>query len=182
VDLGTSFLRSGARVGIRPPALTDEQEFTELRRASEEFHRPWEPLPAPEPYSTQAFQALVASQGEPARRFRFLLCRLDDGAILGLVNINEVVRGIFQSGYLGYWIGAPFARQGFMREGLRLVIEHAFEELLLHRLEANIIPENGASLALVRSLGFHREGLSPRYLKIAGQWRDHERWALLSDE
>ena len=97
------------------------------------------------------------------------------------MNINEVVRGIFQSGYLGYWIGAPFARQGYVREGLALVVGHAFEELLLHRLEANIMPENAASLALVRGLGFRREGLSPRYLKIAGEWRDHERWSILAD-
>jgi ribosomal-protein-alanine N-acetyltransferase len=181
VDLGATYLREGPRVGLRAPALSDEQEFHELRRQSEEFHRPWEPLPAPRPYSSEAFAALVASQGEAARRFRFLLRRRSDDAILGLVNLNEVVRGIFQSGYLGYWIGAPFARQGYMREGLALVLEYAFEELLLHRLEANILPENAASLALVRSLGFQREGLSPRYLKIAGEWRDHERWAVLAD-
>lgn len=181
MDLGATYLREGPRVGIRPPALSDREEFQELRRQSESFHQPWEPLPPPRPYSERAFAALVESQGESARRFRFLLCRRDDGAILGLVNINEVVRGIFQSGYLGYWIGAPFARQGFMREGLELVVGHAFEELLLHRLEANIMPENAASLALVRGLGFRREGLSPRYLKIAGEWRDHERWSILAD-
>src|SRR5439155_18144352 len=81
-----------------------------------------------------------------------------------------------------YWIGAPFARQGYMTEGLPLAIEYGFRRLSLHRIEANIQPRNVASIALVKRVGFRREGCSRRYLKIAGRWRDHERWAILAED
>jgi ribosomal-protein-alanine N-acetyltransferase len=111
-----------------------------------------------------------------------LLVLRPEERIVGAIHMNEIVRGVFQSAYLGYWIGAPHARRGYMTEGLGLALTHAFKRLGLHRLEANIRPENTASLALVRRLGFRREGLSPRYLKIAGRWCDHERWAILAEE
>jgi ribosomal-protein-alanine N-acetyltransferase len=104
------------------------------------------------------------------------------GDLVGVANISEIVRGSFRSAYLGYYAFAPYHRQGLMREGLSLVIAQAFRRLRLHRLEANIQPANRASLRLVRRLGFRREGYSPRYLKVRGRWRDHERWALLADE
>ena len=95
--------------------------------------------------------------------------------------VSEIVRGNFRSAYLGYYAFAPHQDQGLMTEGLRLVIADAFGRLRLHRLEANVQPGNKASRRLVRRLGFRREGYSPRYLKIRGRWRDHERWALLAD-
>ena len=98
-----------------------------------------------------------------------------------MVNISNSVMGAFRSAYLGYYAFAGFARQGLMREGLRAVVKHAFGTLKLHRLEANIQPANIASIALVRSVGFKLEGYSPRYLKIFGRWRDHERWAILAN-
>lgn len=100
----------------------------------------------------------------------------------GKINLNEIVRGPAQSAYLGYWIGAPYAKQGYMTEALPLALSHAFQVLGLHRVEVNIMPMNRPSLALVRRAGFHREGDSPRYLKIAGRWSDHERWALLAED
>ncbi len=103
------------------------------------------------------------------------------GDLVGVINLSEIVRGAFQSAYLGYYAFAPHAGQGLMAEGVRLVIRDAFRRLRLHRLEAGVQPGNRASLALVRALGFRREGYSPRYLKIAGRWRDHERWALTRD-
>jgi ribosomal-protein-alanine N-acetyltransferase len=99
-----------------------------------------------------------------------------------VVNISEIVRGIFQSAYLGYYAFEPLAGHGLMRQGLGRVIDHAFDKMRLHRLEANIQPQNRRSIRLVRSLGFRREGLSRRYLRIAGHWRDHERWALLAED
>src|SRR5438045_2761268 len=91
-------------------------------------------------------------------------------------------RGARQSAYLGYAVGQPYARQGYMRDGLELVLRHAFVNLDLHRIEANIQPGNRASIALARGAGFRREGFSRRYLKIGGRWRDHERWAILAEE
>ena len=101
--------------------------------------------------------------------------------LVGVVNISEIVRGPFCSAYVGYYAFEPFAGRGFMTEGLRQVIDHLFGKMKLHRLEANIQPENRRSIDLVKRLGFRKEGYSPRYLKVAGRWRDHERWALLSD-
>jgi len=101
---------------------------------------------------------------------------------VGALELSQIARGGFQSAYLGYYVGAPFAGQGYMTEGLALGITHAFRVLRLHRLEANIQPSNRASIALVKRLGFRREGYSRRYLKISGRWRDHERWAILRDD
>ena len=111
-----------------------------------------------------------------------LLCRAEDDAIMGFFNLSQIVRRRLQSAYLGYAVGQPFAGQGYMREGIELVLRHAFTTLQLHRIEANIQPGNANSLALARGAGFRREGFSPRYLKIGGRWRDHERWAILVDE
>lgn len=111
-----------------------------------------------------------------------LVCRVSDDAIVGAFNLSQIVRGAFQSAYMGYQVFAPFQRQGYMSAAMPLVLRHAFRTLKLHRVEANIQPENRASLRLVRRVGFRKEGYSPRYLKIARRWRDHERWALLSEE
>jgi ribosomal-protein-alanine N-acetyltransferase len=102
--------------------------------------------------------------------------------LVGVIAISEIVRGSFQSAYLGYYAFVPHNEKGFIRAGLIRVINYAFRDLRLHRLEANIQPGNHNSVGLVRSLGFQLEGLSPRYLKIAGRWRDHERWAIRREE
>ncbi|QGO64523.1 GNAT family N-acetyltransferase [Piscirickettsia salmonis] len=99
--------------------------------------------------------------------------------LIGVFNISEIVRGCFQSAYLGYYAFEPFANQGYMTQGLRLLVEHAFNTLKLHRLEANIRPENNASSKLVKKVGFQKEGYSPNYLYLDGAWRDHERWAII---
>jgi ribosomal-protein-alanine N-acetyltransferase len=112
----------------------------------------------------------------------YLIRLRPSGALVGVAALSEIVRGLFRSAYLGYYAFAPHDGQGLMREGLSLVIAQAFGRLRLHRLEANIQPDNRASRWLVRMLGFRREGYSPRYLKVRGRWRDHERWALLADE
>lgn len=174
---------AGERTLLRSPYLADEDEYLALRRASADFHRPWEPAPPAglDVHSPEAFRAFLAGS-RCERRLRTLLCRRDDGCIVGGINFNEIVRGPFQNAFLGYWIGAPFARRGYMREGLALALDFAFGEFGLHRVEANVRPENVASIALVRGAGFRLEGYSRRYLEIAGNWCDHERWALLADD
>jgi ribosomal-protein-alanine N-acetyltransferase len=167
--------RSSSRVYLRQPALTDETEFLASARASRGLHRPW--LSAP--LTPDQFRLYLQRMQAPAN-LGLLVCRREDGALAGVVNISNIVLGMLRSGYLSYYAFAGFERQGLMREGLRAVVRHAFRALKLHRLEANIQPGNVASIALVRSCGFTKEGYSPRYLKISGRWRDHERWAILA--
>jgi ribosomal-protein-alanine N-acetyltransferase len=165
------------RVYLRNPVLADEEEFTSLMRASKAFHRPW----ASAPHDHERFMAYI----EDSQRENFealLVCRRYDDAIIGFFNISQIVRRLFQSAYLGYAAGRPYAGHGYMGEAIQQVLAVAFVDLGLHRLEANIQPGNEPSLALARSAGFQREGFSPRYLKIGGRWRDHERWAILGED
>ena len=165
------------RIRIRPLGVDDEAAFISAVKRSRSVHHPWV-SPAD---SSETFRAYLERMEEPDSH-AFLVCRADTDEIAGVVNITNVVLGPFCSGYLSYYVFASHERQGFMREGLKAVVRHAFEELGLHRLEANIQPGNEASIAFVRSVGFEKEGYSPRYLKVGGEWRDHERWAILGPE
>jgi [ribosomal protein S5]-alanine N-acetyltransferase len=169
--------RVGARVYLRAPETADRAEFVALMYASRSFHRPW----ATAPTDDEAFDAYLADSRRPDFQ-AMLVCRLDDRAILGFFNLSHITRGSLQSAYLGYAIGSIYAHQGYMRDGIELVLQDAFDALHLHRIEANIQPGNHASIALARGAGFAREGFSPRYLKIGGRWRDHERWAILAED
>jgi [ribosomal protein S5]-alanine N-acetyltransferase len=166
-----------ARVYLRAPASTDREEFIALMRASRSFHRPW----ATAPTDHERFDAYLADAGRPDFE-AILVCRREDLAIIGFFNLSQIERGAMQSAYLGYAAAKAFAGRGYMREGIELVLRHAFLTMRLHRIEANIQPGNHASIALARGAGFRREGFSPRYLKISGRWRDHERWAILAED
>jgi [ribosomal protein S5]-alanine N-acetyltransferase len=168
-------------VFLRRPVASDEDEFLALRKASAAFLSRWEPL-APRGASERGAMRRMSAANRNGRCEKLLICSNLDGRILGYVAVNEIVRGAFQCGYLGYWIGAPHARRGYMTEALELMLRHGFGALGLHRLEANIIPGNQPSIRLVTHAGFRKEGLSKSYLEIAGRWRDHERWALLREE
>lgn len=163
------------RIHLRPPALPDQAEFLSLARASSALHHPWVSAPA----TAEQFAAFLEKMVPPMHR-SFLVCHRDTHQIVGVINITNIVMGVFRSGYLGYYVFAGYERQGLMRAGLQAVVRHAFASLKLHRLEANIQPANAASIALAKSCGFIKEGYSPRYLKIGGRWRDHERWAILA--
>ena len=165
------------RVYLRTPARADRAEFVSLMRASRAFHRPW----ATAPTDDEAFDAYLLDSRRPDFE-AMLVCRREDRAILGFFNLSHITRGSLQSAYLGYAVASEFTNQGYMREGIGLVVREAFNTLRLHRIEANIQPGNQASIALARGAGFRREGFSPRYLKIGGEWRDHERWALLAED
>jgi [ribosomal protein S5]-alanine N-acetyltransferase len=151
-------------------------EFLAAVRRSRKLHGRW----VSAPWTPTAYRAYLRRLRDPAH-VGYLVCLCDSGELVGVVNINEIVRGAFQSGYLGYYAFAPLERRGLMAEGLALAIDEAFRTLRLHRLEANVQPTNIASIRLIRRLGFRREGYSPRYLKIRGRWRDHERWAIVAD-
>jgi [ribosomal protein S5]-alanine N-acetyltransferase len=158
-----------ARVFVRPPSREDEEEFLGAMRASRTLHRPW--LYAPQ--TPEDFREYLVRALRPTSEF-FLACRLEDDAIVGFLNLGEIVRG-------GFGAVASHAGKGYMTEALELVLRDTFTRLGLHRVEANIQPGNAASIALVRRAGFELEGVSPRYLKIGGRWRDHERWAIRSE-
>ena len=165
------------RVQLERPTTRDESRFLEAARRSRTFLHQW----APPPCTSTAYRAYIQRLGKPTHEARFVVLR-ESGDLAGVINVSEIVRGAFQSAYLGYYAFVPHAGRGHMTEGLALALRWAFGTLHLHRVEANIQPDNEASRALVRRLGFRREGFSPRYLKIAGRWRDHERWALVVED
>lgn len=164
-------------VVLETPTETRCAEFIAAVRRSRHTHRPW----VRPPETPAAYELFVARASEPNRCSLFI-CRQDGGELVAVANLSEIVRGSLQSAYLGYYLFQPWEGQGYMQAGLRLALTHAFGPLKLHRVEANIQPDNPRSIALVRRLGFQREGFSPRYLKINGRWRDHERWAILAED
>lgn len=167
----------GKGVFLRPAAGRDLEEFITLNRASARLHRGL----VSAPMQPDEFKAFLKRCRHPDC-LCFLVCRVDDGAIIGSINLSQIFRGAFQNGYLGYYVGAPYCGRRHMTEAIQLMLRYAFEQLKLHRLEANIQPGNVASIALVKRAGFVREGYSRRYLKIAGRWRDHERWAVTAED
>ncbi|WP_155057398.1 GNAT family N-acetyltransferase [Streptomyces blattellae] len=167
-------LAEGPRVGIRHFTHDDAAEFTARARESKDLHHPWLfPPDSPQAYATYAGRLI-----EDPTKAGFLVCERDGGAIAGFININNIVQGAFLCGALGYGAFAHAAGRGLMREGLNLVVGHAFGPMRLHRLEINVQPANTASIALARACGFRLEGFSPDFLYIDGAWRDHERWAI----
>ena len=168
---------AGPRVYLRAPVARDRSEFLELNRKSARLFRSLaSPMTSP-----RAFSAYIKRSATP-QFAGMLICRQSDDAIVGCVNLSQIVRGVFQSAYMGYQVFAPFAGQGYMTAAMPLVLRLAFRTLKLHRVEANIQPGNVPSLAVVKRAGFKREGYSPRYLKIAGRWRDHERWTMTVED
>ncbi|WP_274564948.1 GNAT family N-acetyltransferase [Streptomyces spiramyceticus] len=172
--ISTTYLAQGSRVAIRHVCRQDYEELTALAQDSAEMLRRWlgdrESTP-------EAFESYVMRLEQPTHE-GFVICLLDTDVIVGGVNINNIVRDTIQSGTVGYTAYASTTGRGYMTEGLRLVIQHAFGGLELHRFEANIQPENTPSLNLVKRLGWRREGYSTNFRFINGAWRDHERWAI----
>ena len=164
-----------SRVYLRHPEFSDSHSFVEAAKRSRMLHKPWISAPA----DVSAYRLYLKRIALPTNH-AFLVCRSDNHQIAGVFDVSNVIYGDFRSAYLGYYVFAGHEHQGLMKDGLKAVVRHAFVSLTLHRLEANVQPGNTASIALVRSCGFLREGYSPRYLKIGGRWRDHERWAVLA--
>lgn len=170
-------LPSSERVALRHVTYSDRDEFLAMVDDSRGLHRPW----AYPPHRPDQFDELVA-RCTHEDSICLLGCVRETGAIAGVFTVSQIVRGAFQSAFLGYYASVAYAGRGYMREGIELVLDLAFDTLSLHRLEANIQPANATSIALARGAGFRLEGYSPRYLLIGGQWRDHERYALTVDE
>ncbi len=174
-----------ARLRLRPPVHSDFNEWAALRRASEEYLTPWEPIWAQDHLSRKSFtnrvywaQRSVAS-GTAIPLFLF---RRSDDVLVGAITLDNIRRGPAQAGTLGYWTGQSFARNGYMREAIGAVVHHAFTHLDLSRIEAACLPENKPSRGLLESSGFKYEGVAQSYLQINGRWRTHVLYASLRSD
>lgn len=169
------------RIVLRLPAHGDFHAWTALRQSSRDFLTPWEPIWSPDHLSRKSFVNRVywaarASRGGTALPL-FLVRR--DGVLLGAITLDNIRRGPAQSGTIGYWIGQPFARQGYMREAIGLLVHHAFTVMDLSRVEAACLLENAASRGVLEKSGFKYEGVAQSYLQIDGRWRNHVLYANL---
>ncbi|NHB77123.1 GNAT family N-acetyltransferase [Rhodobacter calidifons] len=170
------------RMTLRLPEHGDWRQWSELREASAEFLVKWEPVWSNDHLTRRAFTNRVywAQRAEAqGTALPLLLIRRADQQLLGALTLDNIRRGPSQTGTLGYWIGAPFARQGYMREAILALIHHAFTRLDLSRLEAACLPENTASRGVLESCGFKYEGVAQSYLQINGRWRNHVLYANL---
>ena len=170
------------RLILRLPEHGDFRIWAALRESSADFLVPWEPTWSTDHLSRRAFTgrvqwaARVRQQGTGLPLF---LVRRDDDQLLGAITLDNIRRGPAQAGTVGYWIGQPFTRSGYMREALTAVVHHAFSELDLSRIEAACLPENTASRAVLEKSGFKYEGVAQSYLQINGRWRNHVLFANL---
>jgi len=173
-------------VELHPLRWRDAAEWSRLRQANEAWLSPWEPsspVPWRERHSPAAYRAMRRTVARRARVGTSLPFAVRvEGRLAGQVTLDNVVRGALRSGYLGYWIDREVAGRGFASLAVSLVCDHAFGPVGLHRVEADIRPENGPSQRLVERLGFRQEGLLRRYLDIDGDWRDHLAYALLAED
>ena len=169
------------RMVLRLPAHGDFAAWTRLRAESREFLTPWEPVWHADHLSRRAFTNRVYWAARASRSGTSLPLFLvrQDGVLLGAITLDGIRRGPAQMGTLGYWVGAPFARQGYMREAIGAVVGHAFGPMDLSRIEAACLPENVASRGALESCGFKYEGVAQSYLQINGRWRNHVLYSIL---
>ena len=173
------------RMTLRLPGHGDYHAWTTLREASVDFLRPWEPVWAHDHLSRRAFTNRVywASRAEAqGTALPLLMFRRTDNALLGAITLDNIRRGPAQVGTLGYWVGAAYARQGFMREAIEVVVHHAFQQMDLSRVEAACLPGNAASRGVLEKTGFKYEGVAQSYLQINGRWRNHVLYANLRSD
>lgn len=163
-------------ITIREPKHEDKEVFLSAMQRSQALHHPWVKAPLTSQEFDEYFQRYQQSNQKS-----FLVYN-EEGNIVGVFNVSEIVRGLFQNAYLGFYAVADFAAKGYMSAGLKLVLAKVFRELKLHRIEANIQPENIQSIQLIKKNGFRYEGFSPRYLKINNEWRGHEHWAMTYED
>ena len=173
------------RLVLRPPQHGDYRAWSSLRRDSAEFLQPWEPTWAADHLSRKSFtQRVYWAQRSIAQESAvpLFLIRRSDESLLGAITLDNIRRGPAQAGTTGYWIGAPFARQGYMREAIGALVHYAFNTLDLSRVEAGCLPENTPSRRLLESCGYKYEGVAQSYLQIGGRWRNHVLYANLRSD
>jgi ribosomal-protein-alanine N-acetyltransferase len=176
---------SGKGVFMRMPVASDFPEWAALREQSRDFLTPWEPIWPPDDLTRSAFRRRLRRYAEDQRSdaaYAFLIFRTEDSALVGGLTLANIRRGVAQAGSIGYWIGRPFANQGYMTAAVRALVPFCFGSLRLHRLEAACIPTNKPSIALLEKVGFEREGYARGYLCINGAWQDHLLYARLKTD
>jgi len=174
---------AGSGISLRMPRQSDFEEWAALREESRDFLAPWEPTWPEDDLTRAAFRRRLQRYTRDQQAdigYAFLIFRDKDGALVGGVTLNNVRRGVAQTASLGYWVGEPFARQGYMSAALSALVPFAHGALHLKRIEAACLPHNGASTRLLEKQGFTREGYARKYLCIAGEWQDHLLFARLS--
>ena len=183
LDIEPSVAAGG--VLLRAPQMADFAEWVELRTVSRQFLTKWEPVWPRDDLTRSAFRRRLRRYQREIRddlAYPFLVFREDDGRLVGGLTLSNLRRGVAQACTVGYWIGAPYARQGLMSAAVNAVVPFVFETLRLHRLEAACLPANISSIGLLRKCGFTEEGYARRYLQINGVWQDHILFALLADD
>ena len=176
---------TGERVFLRPPKRRDALKWQKLRMSSKSFLVPWEPSWDASSCTRRAYLRYFKNSNYLAnmdRAYSFLIFKTDDKTLLGGINVGNVRRGVAQSASLGYWIGEKHSRNGYMKEALKLLIPSLFVDLRLNRIEAATLEENIASKSLLKKIGFKKEGVLRKYLKINGSWRDHILYGLLEND
>ncbi|MGZ4508406.1 MAG: GNAT family N-acetyltransferase [Blastococcus sp.] len=173
-------------VELHPLRRGDAAEWSRIRQENEAWLGPWEPtlgVPWRERNTPAAYRAMRRAVARRARLGTSLPFAIRvEGRLAGQVTVDNIVRGALRSGYLGYWVDRSVAGRGMASLAVALVCDHAFTQVGLHRLQADIRPENLRSQRLVERLGFRHEGLLRRYLDIDGDWRDHLSYALLAED
>jgi [ribosomal protein S5]-alanine N-acetyltransferase len=172
----TTYVARGAAVGVRPLATSDFTGWAKLRDVSRDHLTPYEPTWAQDELTKSAFRRRLKHYAREQRDdlgYAYGIFELASHELVGGVSLSNVRRGVTQTAALGYWIGKPHLRQGFMTEAVHLTIALAFDGLRLHRLEAATLLDNTASITVLERNGFAREGLAQGYLRINGDWRDH---------
>ena len=175
---------AGDGVLLRIPQAPDYADWTALRESSRDFLTPWEPTWPADDLSRSAFRRRIRRYSEDLRTdqgYAFLIIRSSDNTLVGGLTLANIRRGVAQAGSIGYWMGRPFVRQGYMTAAMRAIIPFAFASLRLHRLEAACIPSNAGSIRLLEKTGFVREGYAREYLCINGIWQDHLLYGRLKD-
>jgi len=176
---------TGDRIFLRPPRRRDALKWQKLRMSSKSFLVPWEPSWDASSCTRRAYLRYFKNSNYLAnmdRAYSFLIFKTDDKTLLGGINVGNVRRGVAQSASLGYWIGEKHSRNGYMKEALKLLIPSLFVDLRLNRIEAATLEENIASKNLLKKIGFKKEGVLRKYLKINGTWRDHILYGLLEND
>ena len=175
----------GDGVFLRPAEMSDFHDWSRLREHSRSFLTPWEPVWPSDDLTRAAFRRRIKRHAEEMARdeaFPLLIFRARDKALVGGLTIGQIRRGVAQSATIGYWLGVNHAGQGYMSRALRAALSYCFSNLRLHRVEAACLPSNIASIRVLESAGFKREGLARSYLRINGRWQDHLLFAVLEND